>query len=330
MLLIDFEGYSVMDISADQLCSLCRRKEAFFFREYSGEKLCRSCFVRTIERKVRATISKYNMLKFDDRIAVAVSGGKDSVSLLHVLAKIEEDYPKASMIVVSIDEGIRGYRDEALKIAVENCKRLDVEHHIVSFKEIYGLTLDEIVEKLRSADGQKLTPCAYCGVLRRKALNIAARDVGADKLATAHTLDDEVQTALLNMLHGDVLRLAREKPITDEVHPKLVPRIKPFCEVPERETALFAFVKKIRFQSIPCPYASEAMRNEIRLFLNRMEAGHAGIKFTLFNSIERIRPALEGLVKKENLRECRKCGEPTAQDICKACELLDSIEGFDF
>jgi len=330
MLLIDFEGYSVMDISADQLCSLCRRKEAFFFREYSGEKLCRSCFVRSIERKVRATISKYNMLKFDDRIAVAVSGGKDSVSLLHVLAKIEEDYPKASMIVVSIDEGIRGYRDEALKIAVENCKRLDVEHHIVSFKEIYGLTLDEIVEKLRSADGQKLTPCAYCGVLRRKALNIAARDVGADKLATAHTLDDEVQTALLNMLHGDVLRLAREKPITDEVHPKLVPRIKPFCEVPERETALFAFVKKIRFQSIPCPYASEAMRNEIRLFLNRMEAGHAGIKFTLFNSIERIRPALEGLVKKENLRECRKCGEPTTQDICKACELLDSIEGFDF
>jgi len=319
-----------MDISADQLCSLCRRKEAFFFREYSGEKLCRSCFVRSIERKVRATISKYNMLKFDDRIAVAVSGGKDSVSLLHVLAKIEEDYPKASMIVVSIDEGIRGYRDEALKIAVENCKRLDVEHHIVSFKEIYGLTLDEIVEKLRSADGQKLTPCAYCGVLRRKALNIAARDVGADKLATAHTLDDEVQTALLNMLHGDVLRLAREKPITDEVHPKLVPRIKPFCEVPERETALFAFVKKIRFQSIPCPYASEAMRNEIRLFLNRMEAGHAGIKFTLFNSIERIRPALEGLVKKENLRECRKCGEPTTQDICKACELLDSIEGFDF
>ncbi len=327
MLLVDFEGYSVMGISADQLCSLCRRKEAFFFREYSGERLCRSCFVRSIERKVRATISKYNMLEFDDRIAVAVSGGKDSVSLLHVLAKIEEDYPKASMVVVSVDEGIRGYRDEALKIAVENCKRLDVEHYIVSFKEIYGLTLDEIVEKLRSADGQKLTPCAYCGVLRRKALNIAARNVGADKLATAHTLDDEVQTVLLNMLHGDVLRLAREKPVTDEVHPKLIPRIKPFCEVPERETALFAYVKKIKFQSIPCPYASEAMRNKIRLFLNRMEAGHAGVKFKLFSSIERIRPALEGLVKNENLRECRKCGELTTQDICKACELLDNIKG---
>jgi len=327
MHLLDFEGYSVMGISADQLCSLCRRREAFYFREYSGERLCRSCFVRSIERKVKATISRYNMLKFDDRIAVAVSGGKDSVSLLHVLAKIEEDYPKASMVVVSVDEGIRGYRDEALKIAVENCKKLDVEHHIVSFKEIYGLTLDEIVEKTRSADEQKLTPCAYCGVLRRKALNIAARNVGADKLATAHTLDDEVQTVLLNMLHGDVLRLAREKPVTDEVHPKLIPRIKPFCEVPERETALFAYVKKIKFQSIPCPYASEAMRNEIRLFLNRMEAGHAGVKFTLFNSIERIRPALEGLVKNENLRECRKCGEPTTQDICKACDLLGNIKG---
>ncbi|MGB9854428.1 MAG: TIGR00269 family protein [Candidatus Bathyarchaeales archaeon] len=309
------------------ICTICKRKEAFFLRPYSGERLCKRCFVKSIEGKVRATIAKYDMLEFNDRVAVAVSGGKDSVSLLHVLSKIEKDYPKASLVAVSVDEGIRGYRDEALKIAEMNCKRLGVEHHIISFKELYGFTLDEIVNALKLKGENQLTPCAYCGVLRRKALNIIARRVKASKLATAHTLDDEAQTILLNMLHGDVMRIAREKPVTDETYPKLVRRIKPFCEVPEKETALFAYVKKVRFQSIPCPYASEAMRNDVRLFLNRMEEKHAGIKFTIFNSAEKIRLALEKIAAKESLKECSLCGEPTTQELCKACEMLQKIEG---
>jgi len=307
------------------VCSICKRKEAFFFRPYSGEKLCKGCFIRSIEGKVRATIAKYKMFEFDDRIAVAVSGGKDSVSLLHILAKIERDYPKASLVAVSIDEGIAGYRDEALKIAGENCRRLGVEHHIISFKELYGLTLDEIVERLREGGETELTPCAYCGVLRRKALNVIARKVEAEKLATAHTLDDEAQTILLNIFHGDVMRIAREKPVTDDVHPKLVRRVKPFCEIPERETALFAYFKKIKFQSMPCPYAPEALRNDIRLFLNRMEEKHAGIKYTVFKAAERIRLVLEKAAGVEILKECCLCGEPTVQDVCKACEMLQKL-----
>jgi len=307
------------------VCTVCNRKEAFFFRPYSGEKLCRRCFAVSIEEKVRGTIAKYRMFEFDDRIAVAVSGGKDSVSLLHVLAKIERDYPKASLVAVTVDEGIKGYRDEALKIAAENCKKLVVEHHVVSFKELYGYTLDEIVRRVKQKDYGGLTPCAYCGVLRRKALNLASRKVKADKLATAHTLDDEAQTILLNIFHGDVLRIAREKPFTDEAHPKLVQKVKPFCEIPEKETALYAYVRKIKFQSTPCPYASEALRNDIRAMLNRMEERHAGIKFTIFKSIEKVRPALERIAKKEGLRECSECGEPTTERICKTCQMLRQV-----
>ncbi len=308
------------------ICTVCKRGEAFFFRQYSGERLCKRCFVKSIEGKVRVTIAKYDMLEFNDRVAVAVSGGKDSVSLLHILAKIEEDYPRASLVVVSVDEGIRGYRDEALKIADINCKRLGVEHHVISFKELYGFTLDEIVDALKRKGENQLTPCAYCGVLRRKALNTISRRVNASKLATAHTLDDEVQTILLNMLHGDVIRISREKPFTDETHPKLIRRIKPFCEIPEKETALFAYVKNVKFQTVLCPYASEAMRNDIRLFLNRMEEKRPGIKFTIFNSAEKIRLALEKIAAKESLRECSVCGEPTTQELCKACEMLQKIE----
>ena len=315
----------VEDIRGGELCNICKRKEAFFFRPYSGERLCKSCFVKSIENKVRATIAKYGMFEFDDRIAVAVSGGKDSVSLLHILSKIERGYPKASLVAVSVDEGIAGYRDEALKIAVENCEKLGVEHRIISFKELYGFTLDEIVEKLKSKGENELTPCAYCGVLRRKALNIIARKVKADKLATAHTLDDEVQTVLLNMLHGDPYRIAREKPVTDETHPKLVRRVKPFCEIPEKETALYAYVKRIKFQSTPCPYAPEALRNDVRVFLNRMEEKHTGIKYTIFKAAEKLRQAIEKSEKAETLRECSECGEPTTQTLCKACEMLQKL-----
>ena len=308
------------------VCDVCNLREAFFFRPYSGMKLCRKCFARSVEEKTRATVSKYQMVRFDDKIAVAVSGGKDSVSLLHVMAKIEREYPRAKLVAISVDEGIEGYRDEALEIAAENCKELGVEHFVVSFKDLYGYTFDQMVKRLRHKGDTRLTACAYCGVLRRKALNLAARRVKADRLATAHTLDDETQTILLNIFHGDVLRIAKEKPVTDEVHPKLVQRIKPFCEIPEKETALYAYVRGIKFQNRPCPYASEALRNDARMMLNRLEEKHPGMKFTIFKSIEKIRPALEEAAKNEGLRECRECGEPTTDEVCRTCQMRRRLE----
>lgn len=326
-ILIILENMAITGANMEKtiMCNVCRRKEAFFFRTYSGEKLCRTCFAESIEEKVRATIAKYKMFDFDDKIAVAVSGGKDSVSLLHILAKIERAYPKASLVAVTVDEGIEGYRTEALKIAAENCKKLGIAHYVVSFKELYGYTLDEIVKLKSKSSRFELTPCAYCGVLRRKALNMSAREVKADKIATAHTLDDEVQTILLNVFHGDVLRIAREKPVTDEKHPKLVQKVKPFCEIPEKETTLYAYVKKISFQSKPCPYAQEALRNDIRVMLNRMEEKHSGTKYTIFRSIEKVRPALEKISEKEGLKECLECGEPATENVCRTCQMLKEI-----
>jgi len=308
------------------ICSNCKRDEAFFFRPYSGEKLCKRCFVISIKDKVKATIAEFNMLEYDDRIAVAVSGGKDSLSLLQILANIEQNYPKTSIIAISVDEGIKGYRDKALKIASENCKKLRIEHQIISFKKAYGLTQDEIIHNIQKKErANELTPCAYCGVLRRKLINIKAREVEADKVAMAHTLDDEVQTILLNILHGDPLRIAREKPITDLTHPELIQRIKPFCKIPEKETALYAYTRRLIFQDRPCPYSSKAMRNDTRVFLNRMEQKHAGIKFSIFRSMQRIRPALEMITEEIELKECSECGEQTTQSTCRACQLLQQM-----
>jgi len=263
------------------------------------------------------------MFEFDDRIAVAVSGGKDSINLLHILFKIEKDYPKASLCAVTVDEGIKGYRDEAIEIAAENCEALGIDQVIVSFKEIFGYTLDEIVEKTK---GKHLTPCAYCGVLRRRALNIAAVKAGANKIATAHTLDDEIQTFLLNLLHGDPLRIVRSGPKFPSENQKLIPRVKPFCEVLERESVLYAYVKGIRFQEMPCPYAGEALRNDVRITLNRLEEKHPGIKYTLYRSIEKVREAMMSRTEEIKLRSCRICGEPTTNEICQVCKITAELE----
>ena len=132
-----------------QVCSACKTREAFFYRQYSGERLCRKCFSESIEAKVRSTITRYHMLNFNDHLAIAVSGGKDSLSLLHILAKLKRSRPKTNFTAVTVDEGIKGYRNEALEIAASNCKKLEIPHHIVSFKQLYGFTLDELISKAR-------------------------------------------------------------------------------------------------------------------------------------------------------------------------------------
>jgi len=294
-------------------------------RRYSGERLCKKCFNNSIEGKVRTTISKYKMLQPDDKVAVAVSGGKDSLSLLHILADIEKKFPQTSIYAITVDEGIKGYRDEALKFAAKNCQELGIRHKIVSFEKMYKISLDKLADILKGKEKNELSPCSYCGVLRRRALNTAARLIGANKLATAHNLDDETQTILLNIIHGDAIRIARVKPVLDKGHTKLIQRVKPFCEIPEKEIALYAYFKRIEFQNIPCPYAQTALRNDIRRMLNTLEEKHSGTKFAIFRSIERIRPALETTAKKEKLKDCKLCGEPTAGEVCKPCQMLQEL-----
>jgi len=309
-------------------CTLCKKNEAVFGRRYSGENLCKRCFCKTIEDKVRRTIGKYEMFSPRDNIMLGVSGGKDSVTLLHILTKIEKVFPDVGISAGTVDEGIQHYRDEALKIAARNCEKLGVDQVVVSFKEMFGYDMDEIVALIRKRGENGLSPCSYCGVLRRKALNSMAREAGVDKLVIAHNLDDETQTILLNIFHGDPMRIARSKPITNAVHSRLVQRVKPFCLIPEKEIVFYAYLMGIEFQCIDCPYAQTALRNDIRIILNQMEHKHAGTLFTIFNSIEKIRPALEAVAKEVKLNDCKMCGEPTVGDTCRPCEMLQDLQIF--
>jgi uncharacterized protein (TIGR00269 family) len=260
------------------------------------------------------------MLEYDDHIAVAVSGGKDSLTLLHLLVKLEKRFPRSRLTAVCVDEGIEGYRNEALKLARTACTKLGVKQHVVSYRELFGTTTDEIA-RIKLAQ----TPCSYCGVFRRKAINKAADMIGATKIATGHNLDDEAQTILLNMLHGDPFRVIRSGPVLRDPRGKFLPRIKPLCDILEKEIVLYSYLNGTEFQSVACPHGREALRNDVRAFLNQMEVKHPGSKFTLLRSAEKLRASMGHDVQLSELHECVKCGDPTPHDLCEACVMLEAV-----
>jgi len=300
-------------------CAFCS-SDAIYTREYEGVSFCSKCFRHAVEEKVRRTITSNDMLEHDDHVAVGVSGGKDSLSLLHILVKLENRYPNSKITAISVDEGIRGYRDEALLIARKACEQLGVRQVVVTYQELFGTTIDEL-----SSMHLRQTPCSYCGVFRRKAINRAAAMIGATKIATAHNLDDEVQTVLLNMLHGDPWRAMRSSPVLRDSRGKFLPRIKPLCEIPEKEVVMYAYLNTFDFQSVACPHGHEALRNDIRNFLNQMEQKHPGTKFTLQRTAEKLRELSARAVQVSELNECARCGDPTPHQLCEACLMLDAI-----
>ena len=301
------------------MCAICG-KEAVYLRPYSSECCCGSCYAKSVEKRVQRTISKYRMLRLGDRVALALSGGKDSISLLHILSKLEKQHSHSRMFAVTIDEGIEDYRREAIEIAEENCRKLGVEHHVYTFKNLYGYTLDEVAAAARR--GGKPFICSYCGILRRKALNLAAKKLDATKLVTAHNLDDEVQSMVMNLLRGDLASMRRAEP--EEEGEKLIPRVKPLREVPEKEVALYAFLKGTRFQSLRCGYLETSLRSDVRRFLNMLDAKHPGMKFAAYRSFEKIKPLLKP-TENRDISLCKLCGEPTARDVCMACKTLKDL-----
>jgi len=214
-------------------CDKCENQAAYT-RKYSGQKLCSQCFSNSIVRKTAKTISKYKMIQHSDLVAVAVSGGKDSLALLKIIHEMASTH-HFKIIVITIDEGIAGYRNEALEIVEKFCSELNVKHKVYSYKDLFELTLDEALE-LR--DNEKTSSCSICGTLRRRAIDYAAKDVGANVIATGHNLDDTLQTFVINMLSGDTTKIGWMDPDTSK---NSLRKIKPFCEIYESEIVFYAF-----------------------------------------------------------------------------------------
>jgi len=294
-------------------CDRCENQIAYT-RKYSGEKLCSLCFSNSILRKTAKTISKYNMIQNDELVAVAVSGGKDSLTLLKIMNEMASNH-NFRIKAITIDEGIPGYRNEALEIVENFCQNLNIELTTYSYKELFELTLDEALD-LR--ENEKTSSCSICGTLRRRAMEYAAKDIGADVIATGHNLDDTLQTFVINMVSGDTNKVGWMDPDTSG---NSLRKIKPFCEIYESEIVFYAFTNNIPFQSEPCPHMNEGIRTEIREFLNSLENQHSGIKNNFYQSIIKVSQIVKDSNKKQKMI-CEKCGSECTGTICSVCNMV--------
>ena len=150
-------------------CTKCGNPQIIIKKEQSGQYLCKDCFIESIEKIVIKTIKKEKLLDRGDKVLVALSGGKDSVTALEILNTFRTRNI-IEICAVTIDEGIENYRQDGINIAIDHAQRLGIEHKILSIKDTFGITLDEIMEKPNHKGS-----CSYCGVFRRTLINKAAR-----------------------------------------------------------------------------------------------------------------------------------------------------------
>ena len=312
-------------------CSKCKKNPSIYLRQYSGEFLCKKCFIKSIEYKAKRTISKYSMIKHRDIVAVAVSGGKDSLVLLNILKNTLANQ-NSELVAITVDEGIKGYRDESLNIVKNFCANIGVENRIMSFSELFGLSMDKAMEIRPS---EKISSCSMCGTFRRRALDLLAESCGANVIATGHNLDDYIQTFLINLFAGDVERIGWTYPEPVEYGISDLRKIKPLMEIYEREIVLYAIHMNIPFQSEECPYKDESIRSAFRNHLNNLEKIHPGIKYNAYSSILKIAKkvksgntlnALDGEhdVQQEH-KQCIICKRDSSNTICSVCRTLDLL-----
>ena len=301
-------------------CSRCRTKPVIKLPN-SNISLCKTCFLKYFERKVRKTIRQYKLFKKGQHIGIAVSGGKDSITTLYVLNKITKPQRTTKLTAIAIDEGIKGYRDETLKFAKKVCKELKIPLETTSYKKEFGKTLDQILKK------NDIKPCTVCGVFRRYLLNKLAQKLKLDIIATGHNLDDEAQSILMNQFKNNITASARLGPITGiKSDKKFIRRIKPLYFLTEKEIMTYAYLKNLATKYDECPYAKDSYRDEMRTLINNFDRKYPSSKHSIINSFIEILPLLKKNHKKTDINYCKSCGEPTSQEECTTCKLIREIK----
>jgi uncharacterized protein (TIGR00269 family) len=300
-------------------CDRCIENAVIFIR-YSGQHLCSQHFIDLIRRRVRKEARQQMIFGRGPKIGVALSGGKDSLVALTLLKEISGPFKDRELIAITIDEGIKGYRPSSLDISEKVTKQLGVQWEKRSFKDLYDMELDDMV------DLSSMGPCTVCGILRRRSLNEAAKELDIDILVTGHNLDDMAQTILMNVMSADLQRLSRMGPHLNPI-PGFIPRGMVLRTTPETETYLTASILDLPIHDLECPYSDTAQRGIFRDIILKTESETPGTRHSLLSFHSQVSP----LIPKEEItsRSCKYCSEPVMSSqkdpVCKACKLLGDL-----
>lgn len=296
-------------------------KEKSIIELPAGEKLCKIHFTEYFENKVFRTITKFDLIGKEEHLGVAISGGKDSLTLLHILSKLSKQNPKIKLKAILIDEGIKDYRDKSLVTAKEFCDKNNVKLEIYSFEEEFGMSLDNMLKVL------DVKPCTICGIFRRYLLNKKSKELGFTKLATGHNLDDEAQSIMMNQFKNNIHLSARLGPKTGiNDNKNFVQRIKPLYLCTEKEVTTYAFINTLLDKFIECPNVVKSYRAQVRDMLNDLESKFSGTKYSIVNSFLQILPDLKERFKGGGVNFCQKCNEPCSKDKCNACKYVEKLK----
>jgi uncharacterized protein (TIGR00269 family) len=303
-------------------CSRCGGPAVINMRQHRL-RLCANHFVEWFVSMTQRTIEKHGMFGLDDRVLVAVSGGKDSLALWDVLLRLGHQ-AEGLYIGLGIDEDL-GYSNTSL----EMCRRFVSSHHpeavlhTVDVKAEYGQSIPTLARTKQRGRGR---PCSVCGLVKRHIMNRLARDGGFAAIATGHNLDDEVAVLMQNTLHWQTEYLARQAPVLEEQE-GLACKVKPFFRIYEREAAAYTLIRGIDYIYDECPYAKGSTTNFYKDLLNQLELRSPGAKQQFYLQFLQARDGgsvLFAAEQRAELHACRQCGQPTtAGDLCAFCRLWE-------
>jgi tRNA-5-methyluridine54 2-sulfurtransferase len=302
-------------------CRKCDRTAVINMRQHKLA-LCKEHYLEWVPVQVEHTIRKYQLFTHQNRLLVAVSGGKDSLSLWDILHRL--GYQADGLYIgLGIDGGI-DYSNRSLEYAhvfsQEHCLTL----HVINIKALYGESIPEL--SLRTHRGH-YKPCSVCGITKRHEMNRMALSGNYDVLLTGHNLDDEAAILLGNTLNWQAAYLLHQGPVLEADRPGLVRKAKPLCRMYEREMATYALLANILYVHEECPHAAGSTSIYHKQILNKLESDRPGTKLSFYLSYLQVKQA--GLFssqadnRADQIHSCPNCGQPTsAPGLCVFCRMF--------
>ena len=228
--------------------------------------------IKRILSYVRRGVDDYSMIEEGDRIAVGVSAGKDSLTLLCALAKLRIFYPKKfELTAITVDMGFEGSDFSSI---AKLCEELDVPYHIIPTQ------ISTVIFNVR----KEKNPCSLCAKMRRGALYGAARELGFNKVALGHHFDDVVETFMLNLFFEG--RLGCFQPVTYLSNTQIT-LIRPMLYMPEKDIKYFASKAELPVVKSLCPADGNTEREEMKKLLASLEKENKGLRYRIFGAIQR-------------------------------------------